>query len=247
MRIAAIADIHARETDDAQRVLDTVCRAAQDADVLVLAGDLTDHGRPAETEVLVRALHEVGIPIVAVLGNHDHEAGHASDILRMLASFGVHSLERSSVVIDGVGFAGAKGFGGGFGRAIVRGFGEDALKTFVSESVIEAEGLRAALKSLSTPSKVAVTHYSPIVETVLGEPVEIHTFLGTSRLANALEEGGAILALHGHAHHGSLEGMTTGGVPVYNVSLPVLRAAGLEARVLDVPAAQPTRLHKSIV
>lgn len=235
MRIAAAADVHARQGDE-ERVAGLFRDVAKEADVLVLAGDLTDHGRPAETEALLRGLHGVGVPVVTVVGNHDHEAGAVKDMVRMLASSGIHCLERASVVIDGVGFCGAKGFGGGFDERIVKGFGEDALKAFVSESVVESEGLRAALVSCDAPRKVAVMHYSPVTSTIHGEPPEIYSFLGTTRLAQAVDEGRAALAIHGHAHHGSLHGKTPGGVPVYNVSLPVLRAAGHEKAyvVLDV-------------
>lgn len=227
LRVAACADIHTREKD-VDRIRGMFSGVAGEADVLVLAGDLTDHGRPAETEALLRGLHGVGVPVVAVLGNHDHEGGSVKDMLRMLASSGIHCLDRASVVIDGVGFAGAKGFGGGFNDRIVRGFGEDSLKAFVSESVIESEGLRSALLNLETERKFAVLHYSPVEATIDGEPREIHPFLGTTRLAQALDEGGATMAVHGHAHHGSMHGKTEGGVPVWNVSIPVLSAAGHE-------------------
>lgn len=228
MKLAAVGDIHVRERDDEDRVRDLLLRASRDVDVLLLAGDLTDHGRPAETEVLARCLHDLDVEVVAVLGNHDHEAGWVKDIYRMLASAGIHCLDRKrpTVTIDGVGFAGVKGFGGGFGDRIVRGFGEDSLKAFVSESVVEAEALRAGLKSLDTERKVALLHYAPIPETVAGEPPEIHPFLGTTRLEHAIDEGGAHVVFHGHAHKGRVGGKTAGGVPVWNVSLPVLRAAG---------------------
>lgn len=235
MRIAAVADVHARQGDE-ERIHAMFEGVSDEADVLVLAGDITDHGRPAETEALVRGLHGIGVPVLAVLGNHDHEAGAMKDLARMLEAAGVRCLERSSVVVEDVGFAGAKGFGGGFENRIVKGFGEDALKAFVSESVVEAEGLRAALVGLETPRRVALLHYAPIVTTLEGEPPEIHPFLGTTRLAQALDEGGATVALHGHAHHGAPEGVTPGGVPVYNVALPVLRAAGFETpyRVIEI-------------
>ena len=234
MRVAAIGDVHAREVEDVARVSGILAEAARDADVLTLTGDLTDHGRTSEAETLIRAAHTLDIPVLAVLGNHDHESGCAPQILRMLESGGVRCLDRASVTVDGVGFAGVKGFAGGFGRESVRAFGEDALKAFVSESVVEAEALRSALKGLDTRAKVALTHYAPVRETIEGEPREIHTFLGTSRLASAIDEGGATVAFHGHAHHGSLQGFTPGGVPVWNVSLPVLRAAGMTHVVVEV-------------
>lgn len=237
MRIAACADVHARAGDEA-RIAAMFEGARGEADLLVLAGDLTDHGRSEEMEALVRGLHDVAMPIVAVLGNHDHEGGTEKDLFRMLAASGIHILDRRrpSVTIDGVGFAGVKGFGGGFGDRLVRAFGEEPLKSFVSASVVEAEALRGALVGLDTPKKVAILHYSPIPHTVHGEPPEIWPFLGTSRLEQALDEGGAHVALHGHAHHGAMHGKTAKGVPVHNVSIPVLWAAGYQKAyvVLDV-------------
>jgi uncharacterized protein len=212
---------------------------AREADALVLCGDLTDHGRAAEAEVLLRGLDDVGIPVIAVLGNHDHESAAAPDLLRTLGSGGVRCLDRSAetaVALDGVGFAGVKGFCGGFEPGIVRAFGEQTLKAFVAESVIEAEALRAALKSLEDKPRVAVTHYAPVRATTEGETREIEAFMGTSRLAAAIDEGGAAVALHGHAHHGAPAGRTPRGVPVWNVSIPVLRATGAKAawRVVEV-------------
>lgn len=194
----------------------------------MLAGDLTDHGRPVEAEALLHGVADVGIPVVAVLGNHDHENGSSDDLVRVLRAGGVHVIDREHAIVAGIGFAGVKGFGGGFGDRLVKGFGEAATKAFVTESVVEAEALRQSLRALDTPRKVAVLHYSPTVETLEGEPREIHAFLGTTRLAEAVDEGGATLCLHGHAHHGALRGTTPGGVPVWNVSLPVLRASGVK-------------------
>lgn len=237
MRIAASADVHARAGDE-ERVAGLFAQVKDEADVLVLAGDLTDHGRSEEMAALVRGLHDVGVPIVAVLGNHDHEAGGEKDLFRILAASGINILDRRrpTATIDGVGFAGVKGFGGGFGSRLVRAFGEEIQKAFVAASVVEAEALRAGLLALDTPTKVAVTHYAPVADTVAGEPTEIWAFLGTSRLEQALDEGGAKLAIHGHAHHGSHAGKTQGGAPVYNVGLPVLRANGSAKAyvVLDV-------------
>lgn len=236
MRIAAVADLHVRAGDEDR--LRTMFRVVKhEADILVLAGDLTDHGRPGEAESLVRGLHGIGVPVVTVLGNHDHEAGAHVDLMRTMESSGLHCLDKGSVVIDGVGFAGAKGFCGGFDDALVRGFGEDALKAFVSESIIDAETLRRQLKHLDTEVRVAVTHYAPIQETLEGEPKEIYPFLGTSRLAQSIDEGGAALAIHGHAHKGSPAGKTPQGIPVWNVSLPVLRRGRPDApafQLIDV-------------
>ncbi|MEA3198787.1 MAG: uncharacterized protein QOE90_215 [Thermoplasmata archaeon] len=235
MRVVAMADVHARGEDDLPRVEALLADAAREADVLLLGGDLTDQGRPSQAEVLMRAIHHAGVPVLCVLGNHDHEGGCAAEIARMLRSGGARVLDRGgSVVLGDVGFAGAKGFAGGFGAKSVRAFGEDALKAFVAESVVEAQALRAALKSLDTAKKVALTHYSPVLATVAREPAEIHSFLGSGRLADAIDEGGATVAFHGHAHHGSLRGETPGGVPVYNVSLPVLREEGLAHLAVEV-------------
>lgn len=225
MRVAFAADVHAR-VDDAERIRSLFHGVASKAETLVLAGDLTDHGRPEEAEAIARGLDGAGVPVLAVLGNHDHEGSAMDDVVAILEDAGVRCLQGASMRVGDVGFAGAKGFAGGFGDLVVRGFGEDVLKAFVRASVAEAEALRHALAGLDAPVKVAVTHYSPVAETLAGEPQPIHPFLGTTRLAAAIDEGGASLAVHGHAHHGALAGKTPGGVPVWNVSLPVLKAAG---------------------
>ena len=235
MRVAAAADIHARE-GDAGRLHALVRDVAQDADVLVLGGDLTDLGRLEQTEALLEAFDDCSIPVIATLGNHDYESGNAEEISRLLAESRVHLLDRSSVVIDGVGFSGVKGFGGGFDRTLINSFGEGIFKAFVSEGILESEALKNELRKLGTERRVAVLHYAPIRETVEGEPPEIYAFLGTSRLGAALDEGGAAVAFHGHAHNGAFKGETPGGVPVFNVSLPVLEQEGLEKpyHVLEV-------------
>jgi uncharacterized protein len=227
LRVAAAADIHARE-DDAGRLHALVRDVAQDADVLVLGGDLTDLGRLEQAEVLLEAFDDCSIPVIATLGNHDYESGNAEEISRLLAESRVHLLDRSSVVIDGVGFSGVKGFGGGFDGTLINSFGEGIFKAFVSEGILESEALKNELRELGTERRVAVLHYAPIRETVEGEPPEIYAFLGTSRLGAALDEGGAAVAFHGHAHNGAFKGETPGGVPVFNVSLPVLEQEGLE-------------------
>lgn len=241
MRLAAAADVHARAGDEA-RIHEMFRAVREEADVLVLAGDLTDHGRPSEVEALLRGLRGIDVPTVAVLGNHDHENGDPKGVMQILGAAGIHILDRKrpTVEIDGVGFAGVKGFGGGFGERLVRGFGEESLKAFVAASVVEAEALRQGLLSLTTRHKVALVHYAPITATVGHEPQEIWPFLGTSRLEQAIDEGGAHLVVHGHAHHGREQGATAGGAPVYNVSEPVLRAAGHARpyRVLDLATAR---------
>lgn len=236
MKVAAVADLHARVGKEA-RVAEVVRGIAGHADVLLLPGDLTDHGRIEEAEVVEEALRGIDVPVLAVLGNHDHESGAVLELMRVLVEAGVTFLDRAHAVVDGVGFAGAKGFCGGFDERIIRAFGEDALKAFVGESVAESNALRNELEALPRGPRVAVTHFAPVVQTLAGEPPEIHPFLGTSRLAAAIDEGGADLAVHGHAHHGSPNGATSGGVPVHNVALPVLqRELGTTFRVFDVKA-----------
>jgi Icc-related predicted phosphoesterase len=227
LRIAATADIHVR-VGDGERLRTFSQDVARDADVLVIGGDLTDLGRLEQAEVLLDALGACPIPVIATLGNHDHESGNAEEISRLIEESAIHLLDRSSVVIDGVGFSGVKGFCGGFDQTIANSFGENLFKAWVTEGILEAEALKNELRELETERRVAVLHYAPIRATVEGEPPEIHAFLGTSRLAHALDEGGANVAFHGHAHRGPFKGKTPGGVPVFNVSVPVLEDEGFE-------------------
>jgi Icc-related predicted phosphoesterase len=226
LRIAATADVHARVGDT--EILRALAQsAARDADVLVIGGDLTDLGRLEQAEVLLRAFDDCPIPVVVTLENHDYESGNAAEISHLLAESTIHLLDRSGVVIDGVGFSGVKGFCGGFDETIANSFGEDLFKTWVAEGILEAEALKNELRGLETERRAAVLHYAPIRATVEGEPPEIHAFLGTSRLGAALDDGGATVAFHGHAHNGPFEGKTPGGVPVFNVGVPVLEQKGL--------------------
>ena len=225
IKIAATADVHAR-AGDVERLRALVQSAAQDADVLVIGGDLTDLGQPEQAEVLIEVLDACRVPVVATLGNHDYESGDADALSRLFVKSGLHLLDRSSVVIDGVGFSGVKGFCGGFEGTAANSFGEGLFKAWVDEGILEAKALEGELRGLGTEQRVAVLHYSPIRATVEGEPPEIHAFLGTSHLAYALDEGNATVAFHGHAHHGSFRGQTPGGVPVFNVSVPVLEHEG---------------------
>jgi len=217
VRIAAIGDLHCR-LNSVGLIRPLLAGVERDADLLILAGDLTDTGLPGEMEVVLNELRGFSLPIVAVLGNHDHESDHAELLASMLSSAGVSVLEGTVCEIDDVGFVGVKGFCGGFDRLIIQPFGERALKTFIQTSIDEAVRLENALAKLDCPRKVAVLHYSPVPATLEGEAPELYPFLGSSRLANAIDRHGANLIVHGHAHHGSPHGRTPRGIPVHNVS-----------------------------
>jgi Icc-related predicted phosphoesterase len=222
MRIAALGDLHCTK-ESAGLLKPLFVQLDQRADVLILCGDLTDYGTVEEAHVLARELSGVKIPILAVLGNHDHESGMADKVTQILSEAGVRVLDGDSQTIDDVGFAGIKGFCGGFGRGTLGPWGESAVKVFVKEALDEALKLESALARLRTERRVAVLHYSPIRDTVVGEPEEIYPFLGCSRLEEPLERYPVNVAFHGHAHRGALEGKTRVGTPVYNVALPLLR------------------------
>lgn len=238
VRIAALSDLHV--TRHSKGLLAPIVQqAAQTADILVICGDLTDYGALEEAEVLVRELSHVQLPIVAVLGNHDFESGHATEIGHLLLEAGVNLLDGEAVELLGVGFAGIKGFCGGFGRHSLGPWGEPAIKAFVREALDEALKLEAALARLRAPRRVALLHYAPILGTVEGEPREIYPFLGNSRLEEPLIRYPVTAVFHGHAHKGSPEGRLSNGVPVYNVALPLLRRLAPEGpwyRVLELPA-----------
>lgn len=190
----------------------------QDFDVLILAGDLTDHGLPEEAEVLAEQLKSFSMPIIGILGNHDHEGGQADAIVEILNSAGITMLQGTSCQVDSVGFVGTKGFCGGFGDLQIAPFGEAALKTFIRTTIDEAVVLENALASLQDcEHTIAILHYAPVRETLIGEPPELFPFLGASRLATAIDTRGVDVIVHGHAHHGSPYGETPGKIPVYNV------------------------------
>lgn len=221
--LAAIGDLHVTE-DSAHLYRDMFAEISEKADVVALCGDLTNFGRPAEAEILAEDLRSCTVPIVAVLGNHDHEHGNPEEVSRILQQAGAKMLGEQAVVIDGVGFAGAKGFIGGFGRGELGAFGEQAIKTFVAEAQEEARILENALRSLRTDRAVAVLHYAPVLETVVGEPPEIYPFLGCSRLADAVDRFDNVKAVvHGHAHRGAYSGRTPRGVPVFNCAKYVVQ------------------------
>src|SRR5258707_4905641 len=235
MRIAATADLHFSPANQAA-LRNQLSKARDEADVLVLAGDLTNFGQPAEMEPLLNVLVRLRVPVIAVLGNHDYECGQEHELIRMMNAEGIKVLDGSGYERDGVGFAGTKGFVGGFGREILTAFGEPEIKNFVRASIDEALKLERGLAQLRSPKRVVVLHYSPIIGTVNGEAPEIFPFLGTSRLAEVIDRHGADLVVHGHAHHGSLQGKTTAGIPVYNVAISLLQAQQPPAlyRIFDV-------------
>lgn len=222
MRIAATADLHF-SPQNYDRIREQMNRVREDADLLVIAGDLTNYGRPQEMESLLNALVRLRVPIVAVLGNHDYESGQHEQLMQMMTAEGIKVLDGTGYEREGVGFAGTKGFLGGFGRGILTAFGEPEVKAFVQASVDEALKLERALSQLRTEKRVIVIHYAPIGDTIRGEPAEIFPYLGSSRLAEVADRHGASLILHGHAHHGSPEGKTTAGIPVHNVALHILQ------------------------
>ncbi len=229
VRIAAVADIHVRETDRG-KMAEYFKDISRHADVLILGGDLTDTGDEGEAQVLCEELRACTIPVVGVLGNHDYEKGRHKLIRKILQSEHIHILDGEGVVIKGIGFAGIKGFGGGFDKHMLSMFGEGAMKAFVQEAVDEALHLERALSRLDQENegikKIAVLHYAPIAETIKGEPEVIYPFLGSSRLAEPLERLNVTAVFHGHAHAGKLEGTTANGVRVYNVAKPILTKAG---------------------
>lgn len=249
LRIAAVGDLHYGKTSQGslQPLLGPL--TAAEADVLLLCGDLTDYGLPDEARGLAKELVSgVKIPIVAVLGNHDYESGAAHEVIAALREASVTVLDGDTVEVRGVGFAGVKGFAGGFGRGVLGPWGEEATKRFVHEAVNEALKLETALARLRTQTRVAVLHYSPVQSTVEGEPREIYPYLGCSRLEEPLVRYSVSFVFHGHAHKGTLEGRTAGNAPVYNVSLPLLRRWSPDQpfRLVDAPVSIASEVSSSI-
>src|SRR5947209_14648687 len=240
VRVAAIGDLHCTKTSQGT-FQPLFARVADAAELLLLAGDLTDYGLPDEARVLARELTALRIPVVAVLGNHDLESGKEQEVRQILADAGVVILDGDATEMHGIGIAGVKGFGGGFGQRALGPWGEGIVKQFVREAVDEALKLEAALARLRTTQLVALLHYSPVQGTVEGEPLEIYPFLGSSRLEEPLGRYPVTLVLHGHAHRGQLEGRTNSGAPVYNVSMQLLSRSFADRppfRVFEVPAGQ---------
>jgi Icc-related predicted phosphoesterase len=222
MRIAAVADLHCSDkmVSELKPLLQEAC---QEADVLVLPGDLTHKGRIDQMQILLDLLAHVSVPIVAVAGNHDHDSDQQETLVAMLTESGIHVLDASACEIGGVEFVGTKGFCGGFGDLAIHPMGERILKRFLNETVEEAARLEKALEKISTRPVVGVLHYSPIKETLEGEPPELYAFLGSSHLASVFDRHDVDLILHGHTHKGSLQGKTERGTPVLNVCRFVLK------------------------
>jgi len=240
VRVGAMADLHYAKSPE-PGVREMLVQAGRECDVLLLCGDLTDHGLPEEAQGLAREIHTaVGVPVIGVLGNHDFEGGKQAEIKEILADGGIRMLDGDACEVEGVGFAGIKGFCGGFGKRALGPWGEDIIKAFVHEAVNEALKLESALARLRNRPRIAVIHYSPIQETVEGEPAEIFPFLGSSRLEEPLQRYPVNAVFHGHAHRGRPEGKTAAGVPVYNVSVQLLRTLFPDrppVRIVEVPVS----------
>lgn len=224
VRVAAVGDLHCRKGSHGM-FQPLFCSVGDYADVFLLCGDLTDYGTPEEAHVLVKELTgAIKIPMVAVLGNHDFESAQQNEVTKIFTDSGIHVLDGESCEVQGVGFAGAKGYIGGFGRHTLGAWGEGGVKAIVREAQDEALKLESALARLRTAHRIVLLHYSPVLDTVVGEPEQIFPFLGSSRLEEPLLRHPVTAVFHGHAHRGSLEGKTISGIPVYNVSMPLLLA-----------------------
>jgi Icc-related predicted phosphoesterase len=242
VRIAAIGDLHYSRTSAPGTLQPLFAQISEAADVLVIAGDLTDFGLADEARALARELAVLKIPAVAVLGNHDCESNQQDDVRRVLLDAGVVTLDGDTTEVHGIGFAGVKGFAGGFGRGALGPWGEETIKRFVRECLDEALKLETALARLRTEHVIAVLHYAPIQATVEGEPREIFPFLGCSRLEEPLTRFPVTAVFHGHAHHGQPEGHTRTHVPVFNVSLTLMRqlSPNRPFRIVEVNRAGAT-------
>jgi Icc-related predicted phosphoesterase len=228
IRIAAVGDVHLG-ADARGRMRPALENVGEHADVLLLAGDLTRHGTLDEARVVAEEFADLPVPVVAVLGNHDHHDDRPVEVAKLLSDSGLHVLEGDSVVFrvgdETLGVAGVKGFGGGFAGKCGSNFGEREMKAFVGHTITIADTLRAALESIDADIRVALTHYSPVPDTLRGEPPEIYPFLGSYLLGEAIDATRTDLAIHGHAHFGTEQGLTPGGVRVRNVAQPIIRAA----------------------
>ncbi|MCW3841986.1 metallophosphoesterase [Micromonospora yasonensis] len=228
IRIAAVGDVHLDE-DVVGRFRPALEELPDCADVLLLAGDLTRHGTEAEARCVAQEFGNLGVPVITVLGNHDHQCDQVPQVVKVLEDVGITVLEGDGIVLEcaggRLGVAGVKGFGGGFAGRCASDFGEPEMKAFVHTTEESADALGAALRRLECDLLVALTHYSPVPDTLAGEPLEIYPFLGCYQLGQAIDSAPTALALHGHAHHGTERGTTPGGVRVRNVAHPVIKQA----------------------
>lgn len=246
VRIAAVADIHHGKHAAQGSLQPLFAQITETADILVLPGDLTDYGLPDEARALAREItSSLKIPSVAVMGNHDYESSQQVEVAKILSDAGVSMLDGDTTEIHGIGFAGVKGFCGGFGRRALGPWGEEIIKHFVREAVDEALKLESALARLRTTRLVAVLHYSPVRATVEGEPPEIFSFLGCSRLEEPIGRYPVSVVFHGHAHHGQPEGRTAGNVPVFNVSATLMKEIYPDRpfRVVDIDMRTETEIE----
>ena len=237
LRIAATGDIHCRDSNR-DAVVASFAALDDDVDLVLVAGDLTSHGRLDEAEILCEAAAATDAPVYAVLGNHDWHNDEAEAILRRLGEGGVEMLDRRASVCQvgavEVGIVGLKGFIGGFAPRHLPDFGEPSLRAVYHEATEEVQALEAGLREIATcPVRIVLLHYAPVEATLEGEPREIWVFLGSDRLAAPILEHGPDLVLHGHAHAGSPDGMI-GETPVHNVSQPVL---GTDFRIFELDAS----------
>ena len=224
IRVAAVADIHAAEPlrERLTRAFATIDEAS---DLVLLAGDLTTHGLPEQASVLADACRALDVPVLAVLGNHDHHSSRCDDVAAALEDGRITVLDRGHAIVEigevEVGIVGTKGFVGGFPGAEIADFGEPVLREVYRETTLEVEALERGLEAVAGCHKsVVLLHYAPTAETLVGEPEPIWAFLGSGRLAAPIGMHRPDLVVHGHAHHGTARG-SIGEVPVYNVAVQV--------------------------
>lgn len=233
LRVAALGDIHVKD-DVPPGLRPLFADVSASAGALVLCGDLTDTGKVSEAEVLAEELRGCTVPVMAVLGNHDHDSDDADAVRAVLRQAGVKLIEGQSCEVGGVGFVGAKGFAGGFGQRMLGAFGEAATKRFVAEAMAEAMQLENAMRTVKARRSMVVLHYAPVVDTIVGEPAEIYPFLGCSRLAETIDRFPVDVVVHGHAHRGTYAGRTPRGTPVFNVAYGIDKPSGKAYALIDL-------------